>query len=315
MKSNQRPSLKDRVLPPLGRKVFKLILFLLGFGVSLLVFDVVYLRQNCKPSDQQDKITCVSSDIATQFYASFLTAALSIWGIELVLREETLKDIEQIVGLSQAVKGIEAFYHDKNYYHQSIADKITNLKAGETIKMLLLSEEVEILGLIGEQKIKEKLRIQCHFQILLVDPNSILINCIDNVSSKNRKSSIQGQISNFCQAFNQRLTYSSTPEKMITGSLEIRFHKDVFSSFCYLSGEEMKIVWMYFFDSEGSLQYPGFRFSETNQKLIQAAEAHFDKLWSISDDKTQIALRLNRDYPTDPYINKYDPQTENISQV
>lgn len=303
MKNSQRmnitkhASLISKIFPSLGVRLSKLVFLLFSIATILFFLDYNHLRKDCNSSNKKNIDACVWSDITTQFYASFFTAALSIVGIEIVLRDETIKQIEEIFNLSQDVKSVEAFYYDKEDYHHLIENKINNLNPGETIKMLLLSDEIAILNSIGENKIKSKLRSGCNFQILVINPDSNSLNHIEKI----------------CKTFDEKMVLSSTENQIFTGSLEIRFNENLFSSFGYFSVEEMKIVWLYFSDPNG-FQYPAFRFSKTNQKLVNASDTHFENIWNkTSNQDSQIIFRVNRNH-TKPFHSKWEPRVENTSQ-
>ncbi|BAY99832.1 hypothetical protein NIES37_38150 [Tolypothrix tenuis PCC 7101] len=78
--------------------------------------------------------------------------------------------------------------------------------------------------------------------------------------------------------------------KKIKGSIEVKFHKNLFSPIGYYSdSKDCKIVWMYLSNSDGR-EYPAFHIGA--QDLMDDTDKHFEHLWQ---EAGALLIRVTKD--------------------
>nr|ADN18173.1 conserved hypothetical protein [Gloeothece verrucosa PCC 7822] len=283
------------ILTTLGIKVRNLVLLLLFFTILLFIIDIQFMKNECKRKEAGYPETsqiyklkspviwhCIVSNILSNLYNSFLTSCITIICIELALRDDTIQKIQEIFNATQATRYIKAFYPNKGAYSNLVIDHIRNLQPHNKIKLLGLSEEIRILQEVGNRIIIDKLENNCHFQILLLHSESSLLKCLgvdlEEAILNNKKTSLEAGVNYFLNDLKTRLNNQTE----IKGTIEVRLNIDYFSPICYFSGNDIKLIWMYFMNFQGS-EYPAFDILD--QEFIQETDYHFDYLWKKNENR------------------------------
>lgn len=266
-----------------GWKVIKQLGLLIIICGSLYVLDNYYLKQNCE--GQKTSLKCSLSPLVGDLGGNILQIAILIWFFEIGLRQESIKDMQEIFISTQPTKHIKGFYSKRADYKRLIEDSFDTATSSQEIKILCLSEEE--VNFFTQQNliiIRNKVIAGCQLKFLILHPQSCLLDCLDRVKFAEKathKSLLEGLSGKLNQLVNMLEIYRASNQP-IKGSIEVRFHKDLFSPIGYYSdSRNYRIVWMYFSDPNNGNEYPAFHIS--NKDLIDDAERHFDTLWQGSE--------------------------------
>ncbi|MBK1987902.1 hypothetical protein A0J48_010180 [Sphaerospermopsis aphanizomenoides BCCUSP55] len=183
MSSKKNKNLFLQLITSTGSKVFKL-LFLLGFfGVVLQVTDSYYLQQQCRQqsnTNQQSWKCSIGSPLLGGLGSNFLQAAITIFVLELALKRETLKEIQVIINNAKPTRYLKEFFIHIEDYDDLIKESFHASLEGQEIRLLCLFED-EISIFAGSQNLKnirEKIVNGCKLKILVLHPNSSLLDCL-----------------------------------------------------------------------------------------------------------------------------------------
>lgn len=298
MPSKTNKNLFLQLITSTGSKVFKL-LFLLGFfGVLLQVTDSYYLQQQCRQqsnTNQQFWKCSIGSPLLGGLGSNFLQAAITIFVLDLALKRETLKEIQGIINNAKPTRYLKEFFMHKEDYDDLIKKSFNAAIEGQEIRILCLFED-EISIFAGSQNLKnirEKIVNGCKLKILILHPNSSLLDCLyqSGLARKSNYPTISnaflGKLDNLYQDL--QMQYHSKGIE-IKGSIEIKFHKNLFSPIGYYSdSKDYRIAWMYFSHSNGS-ECPAFHIGE--QDLVDDTDKHFEYLWR---EAGALLIRITKD--------------------
>jgi hypothetical protein len=295
---------------PLGKKVRNLIISLSTIAVILLLIDMMILNKECEKSGKDNSWACVISPICVEFYASIFVLAFTLSSIELAFRNEMLEEIQTIFQSSEATKYLKAVHPKVAIHREMVRSNLRQLDAHEQIKMLCLSETVRILNddEIGKKVIVEKLQNNCQFKILTLHPDSLLLDCLNNVKFNRDRQNLVNNLSPLLKELSREL-----PGKVLQGSLEVRLHKDVFSPFCYFSSKQLELIWIYCLNSAG-FEYPAFEILHID--IIKEISEHFETIWSKSSSSILFKFEKGEIIvdKVDHYLHGIQPEDEQISQ-
>jgi hypothetical protein len=291
---------KNRFLPLItstGSKVFKL-LFLLGFfGVVLQVTDSYYLQPQCRQQSNpnQQSLKCsIGSPLLGGLGSNFLQAAITIFVLDIGLKRETLKQIQDIINNAKPTRYLKEFFRHRGDYDDLIKKSFSEAIESQEIRILCLFEN-EISIFAGSQdfkNIREKIVDGCKLKILILHPESSLLDCLyQSGLAKNNfplmSNAFLGKLDNLFQDLEKQYHNKRIP---IKGSIEVKFHKNLFSPIGYYSdSKDCRIAWMYFSHSNGG-EYPAFHIG--GQELMDDTDNHFEYLWK---EAGALLIRITKD--------------------
>ncbi len=313
---NKNKSIPYQIFTTFGGKITIFTIFLFIFSIGCFVLDFLVLQPGCRteftieeedvssnlnPSVNKEKnklkitdsnslpITCSFQQLFAFVYSSLLTSAITIFVIERFLRQDFAEELrEQMLEISdlKILCGlIKKFHRDNNEYQKEIIDLIDNSRKGDEITLIGLNEEILMLRRITALKIKNKVESGIKFKILILDPNSDIVNSLKNTFDDSNKagSYLSGDF-NIVKSLYSELKGSINHDNK---QIELKLKSDIYSPICYFSiknpdnKEEFQaaFVWIYLFDKK-SVKYPGFEIEDID--LFRDAEAHFNHLWEKS---------------------------------
>ncbi|NET72240.1 MAG: hypothetical protein F6K62_15260 [Sphaerospermopsis sp. SIO1G2] len=281
-----------------GNKVLKLLFVLGFFGVGLQVADSYYSQQQCRQQsnkDQQSWKCSILYPLLGGLGSNFLQAAITIFVLDIALKRETLKEIQGIINNTKSARYLKEFFIDQDDYDNLIKESFNAAIDGQEIKILCLFED-EISIFSGSQnlnKIREKIVNGCKIRILVLHPDSSLLDSLyqseltRKISYTNIFNAFLSKLDNLSQDLKTQYHSKGIP---IKGSIEVKFHRNLFSPIGYYSdSKDYRIAWMYFSHSNGS-KYPAFQIGA--QDLVDDADKHFEYLWEKAGP---LQMRITKD--------------------
>lgn len=202
---------------------------------------------------------------------------------------------------------ISFFTPRRNEFNSIFDTTIINSVKGDKIDIIGISQRLTFTDYPGIDVFIDKIKIGCEFRILLLHPDSILTATIENLSKfygfpelrKNILSVINGVISEFHKKL------EGIDQRDISGSIEIRLHKNLFSSLSYHSVNDRVLLGLYYSHISGT-HCPTFELKDERTRL--EAKKHFTNLWDKSSD--YLLLKLSNkgiEHKLDFYYDeKYD---------
>ncbi|MBC1270923.1 hypothetical protein GNF07_28185, partial (plasmid) [Trichormus variabilis FSR] len=115
-----------------GWKVIKQLGLLIIICGSLYVLDNYYLKQNCE--GQKTSLKCSLSPLVGDLGGNILQIAILIWFFEIGLRQESIKDMQEIFISTQPTKHIKGFYSKRADYKRLIEDSFDTANSSQEIK-------------------------------------------------------------------------------------------------------------------------------------------------------------------------------------
>ncbi|MBC1241622.1 hypothetical protein GNE10_31880 [Nostoc sp. 2RC] len=269
-----------QILTETGRKIIKKTVLISIISIILYGIDNYHLKPKCKIN--QESSFCYFSPVISDLGGKIFQALLLLWLVDLGLKRETLNEIEEIFKRTQATKYLKGFYSKKEDYEEIIKISFQATTLGNEIKMLCLFEtEIGMLCAEDFRKIKDKVISGCKLKILILHPESKLLECLETTGHitkdvyRNRAKVFLDKLSSLCNSLEDH-HHRNIP---IKGAIEVKLHKDLFSTIGYYSdSKDCSIVWMYFADTyaKGS-EYPALHIA--NREIIDDVEKHFEYLW------------------------------------
>ncbi|NEP26136.1 hypothetical protein [Moorena sp. SIO3I6] len=276
-----------------GIKVIQKISLLIIIGISLFAMDEYYLQKGIK-CDEKETINwqCNASPLLGNLGTSLFQVALTFWVVDIGLKRETLEEMEKVFRATQATKHIRGFYSQREEYNHLIEKNFKESRKQE-IKLLCLSEDLNIFNQQNMNIIRDKIKEGCELKILLLHPESSLIECLNHTGLTPNLEMMRSLFFKLGELKKQLIKYIKNNHK-IQGAIEVRLHKNAFSPIGYYSDcQDFTIVWMYFSDQNDGHEYPAFHIN--NMNLIESAENHFNNLWTKTRGEDNILLRLTPD--------------------
>ena len=274
-----------------GRKVIKQLGWIIFLSIGLIIYDKSYLKETCK-KQAPHSWQCVTSPIIDDLGWNLFQIAITIWFVDIGLKRETLEEMHKIFNSAQATKHIKSFYSNREEYSRLIEDNFKEARSDQEIKLLCISEEVSLFQEENLKSIRDKVIAGCKIKILILHPESSLLNCLEGVGfTPDLGKSMLVNLSVKLTRLNKDLErFRASQNIQIKGSIEVKLHKDLFSPIGYYSDSKgFEFVWMYFSDDYEGNEYPAFHIA--NQELIEKTDKHFDNLWqrTVGDE---ILLRV-----------------------
>jgi hypothetical protein len=277
-----------------GIKTLLVISSLILGGLGLQVFNNNYLDKECTSSSEKSVCRFVYPYIK-EMSISLVTSGITILFLEILLKKESIKELEKIFKASEATSSIKAFYPRLNLYKGYIQDNIEQASKGQQIKMLgLASLELDILQEVGRTKLIEKICLQgCNLQIMLLHPDSSLLKCVENLGHDRSREEITGIVHRVFRTFFNDLTEYVNKHQLegkVSGSIEVRMHKDIFSPIFYYSGEQLDIIGLYCTVGTNT-EHPAFDIIDRDYK--KELDKHFEGIWDKSNGRTMLRWNIS----------------------
>jgi len=256
-------------------------LLLLALGSGLLLVPSVPALHDVLERAPAVLLLCEHLGVA------LIVALVVIVFIELGLRKEFLADVEAIFVERQPSSYLKSFRGSRICYEDAMASDIERIRPTETVRVVGISHRVLFADRPGVAGLAKKVRDGCHLRFVLLHPESTLLPAIENLSRDFGYPDLKQSLRvTACGAIAQLCTVLSTGPS-VSGSLEIRLHRDVFSSlFCY-SGPRMTIVGLYLSHADG-VHSPAFEV--TNVAVLSQVNDHFDTLWEASRGNVLLSV-------------------------
>lgn len=268
-----------------GSQVFRLLFWLVIFGLLLQFCDNYFLQPKCRQesnTNQQSWECSLASPLIGGLGSNFLQAAVTIFVLDIGLKRKTLEEIQGIINNAKPTRYLKEFFRSKKDYNDLISRSFESASPGQEIRILCLFEE-EIVIFTGSQdlrNIRDKIVNGCKLKFLILHPESSLVDFLDQ-SGLTRKDNFRSISDAFLSKLDTLYKHLETQYHhkgiQIKGSLEVKFYKNLFSPIGYYSdSKDYRIAWMYFSHSQGS-EYPAFHIG--GQDLINDTDQHFEYLW------------------------------------
>ena len=303
---NDSPETFFELLTVLGKKIYFqiAILALLGF-VGIKVGD--NLTKACSApnsskvaasaQDQPNAVLCSFSPLIVNIGNSCLEVVFIILFFEIRAKREVLKDITRIFRATESTKHIKAFHLNREDYSREIHQSFREARKDQSIKLLSLFEDIHLFADdIKVNTIRAQVMKGCNIKILILHPDSSLLQCLRNVGFTDSSPEVMyGRLPSKLERLRERLEkdwfkYKSgeiNGQEKIKGSIEVRVHKDIFSSVGYYSDSlKDNYVWMYFSSQQDDIGYPAFHI--ITPELIREVEKHFDSLWERATRSSRV---------------------------
>lgn len=283
-----------RLFTDFGIKILLVTFSLIAGGIGLQFFSKTYLDKECTNASEKLVCTFVYPYIK-EMSTSLVTSGITILLLEILLKKESIKEIEKIFNASEATRSIKAFYPRLNLYKGYIQDNIEQAPKDQEIKMLgLASLELDILQEVGRTKLIEKICLQgCNLRIILLHPDSSLLKCVENLGYERSREEITGIVHRVFRTFFNDLTEYVNKHQLegkVSGSIEVRMHKDIFSPIFYYSGEQLDIVGLYC-TVGANTEHPAFDIIDRDFK--KELDKHFEGIWDKSIGRTMLRWNIS----------------------
>lgn len=253
-----------------------------------------------------------------------IEVVLIILFFEVRARKEMYNSVKKIFSEADRTKHIEAFHLRREEYSQQIHTSFRGARENQTIKLLSLVEDIHILSEeIGPNKISEKVCSGCHVKILILHPDSSLLKTFDKIGfaydSSSSAREVYGLLPQRLEMIRKKVE-SERGKGAVKGSIEIRAHKDIFSSIGYYSdSSEKNYVWMYFSAGYDGIKYPAFQIRHSNLEkdfnLIDYVDKHFDHLWTLAAGHPILKIGSEGEMTTAQDIVSVFPRGSTLPQI
>ncbi|HTD98173.1 MAG TPA: DUF4062 domain-containing protein [Mucilaginibacter sp.] len=193
-------------------------------------------------------------------------------------------------------KYISYFTPRRNEFNSLFDTTIINAANTDNIDIIGISQRLTFTDYPGVDVFVDKITNGCNFRILLLHPDSLLTKTIENLSKDYGFSDLRRNIISVINGVISEL-YLRLSKKVneIEGSLEIRLHRNVFSSLSYHSVNDRVLLGLYYSHISGT-HCPTFELKD--EKTKSDAKKHFETLWNKSAEnvliKVNSALASNR---------------------
>ena len=219
---------------------------------------------------------------------ALIVAALLSLFVEISLRARHTREVIAAVRSASAPTGIrQVILHRFELDDRASAD-IRSLRAGDRLDLIGTSQRVVFSDRPGYDKMAERVKDGVHMRIILLHPDSHLVPCIEGISAlfgfPNLRLSLSETALGRIAKMRDMLHQSGA-----RGSVEVRLHKDLYSTLSYHSSPNMTSVGFYFAHESGT-QCPCLILDDG--ELRREAGLHFERLWELS--RNNVLLRIDR---------------------
>ena len=235
-----------RILTKLG------IPLVLGLIILCLIPFISSSEIFCGKSPSDKKCT-MPTDIAKNIGITLLSSVLTVAFVDMTVQRESLEEFQSLLDITKKNRDLQGFFLKKSDYESLIEQEFFDLRPNKVIKILLISsEEFSIFTNEKRKYIKELVKNGACIKILILHPLSSLNSCIGNypLAYKPRYSTLYYF---FKEIYND--LFNSCDASSIDGSLEVKLHRDTYSSVGYFSSKNgskinCQLVWLHLDDAD-----------------------------------------------------------------
>lgn len=255
-------------------------LFVCGF--ALVAFHSAYEGGSFPsiPTQTSDgSVLYVLASSSGELGTSLFVTGIFLLFFELVLRRRELEEIREVIEVTSNSREVREVFPRRHQVEGLIESDIVNCKRNDRFDLIGTSERVLFAEHPGYEELAACVRRGAHFRILILHPDSTLLGCIEAVSKDfgfpdvklSLRETARGRIARLCQELDR---------DAFAGSLEIRMHRDVYSTLAYFHSPRLTILGVYFSHESGT-QCPALSLAKA--EVANASGQHFEKLWSLSE--------------------------------
>lgn len=274
---------KFSFLSSIGGKFRRIALIAFPVSIGLLFLDYGYLKNECNPSLKPGtEGYCIASGVVNNVGNDIIVALLGIMGLNLILHEETIAELEDtfktsIRSLLQESNNVKMNIDSEfnSSYQERIKKFISELKPKSIVRILCLSEIIPCLNQISVELYRRKIEEGCKFQILTISDTCPILKGVD-IHSTNIQKNHKHEVSKFRVRLKDLLG---------DGKIEIVSMQEKYSSYSmFLCTESDNNLLLSRSISDVGYHFLDFNLSEEN--LIRQVTKGFNILWnkSIADD-------------------------------
>lgn len=264
-------------------KLVRLVGFLTLGGLVLIVADIFLVPQ--LPG------SAVVSSIVQKLSTSIIGAAILVLIVDIGFRQEMLNDIQNIFRASQRHVFIDRTVSGRHELLNSIVSDVQKAVRGDQIDTIGVVAGTFFTGSPGHDLLKQKIVDGCHFRVIILHPNSLLLTCIQNESRFYGTPDVRSSVMMTAEGvINQLIEELRIGRSNIRGSIEIRMHKDILSCAYYYSSSALTIFSPYLAHKRGEL-CPAF--TTADRQYREELKGHFSAMWKQSEEYTLAKVNRN----------------------
>lgn len=177
---------------------------------------------------------------------------------------------------------ISYFSPRRNEFGYIFENSINSSQPSDEIDIIGVSQRLTFSDFPGIEILKQKTILGVNFRLLLLDPNSIIVEQIENLSKDYGFDNLRTHL---IQLFNGqiKLLFNSLNEvcSKLNGSFEVRLINNLHSTLSYYRTNSEVFIGLYFSHASGT-HCPTFKI--INAKLVEEAKNHFETLWEKSSN-------------------------------
>jgi hypothetical protein len=287
------------ILTDLGKSITPFLFVVLSLSLGCWSLNEFKLKPQCEKTENKEIWYCSFSPFSPLVglvSSSIFTSVITILILEIALKEEAFRKMQEILEIGQATKYLKKVHVDAFSQKTVIREALNNLYGGETIRVLCSSDMLKILSEMGLNFLIIKLQKECIFEILTLDPTSALVPVINKNDIISQK---QAMIENFSLfdglAARIRDVNRSPHRENLSGKITVRTYDDLSSSFSYFSIESrdpsknINLVSIACLMDNELFSYPAL-VEISEKELIEKANKHFEILWNRSQKNVKYMI-------------------------
>lgn len=221
--------------------------------------------------------------------SSIITSVITIVVLEIALKKQLLEEVRGIFKTTEAVKHLSKVHVDLASQKEAIRKALKNLTGGEKIRMLCSSDMIDVFHTeIKASFFIEKLKKNCTFEILTLDPNSNILPIANSQVTDTERIQKSKMIKNF-HVFDELVNSvgSEVSTKDLHGLLIVKTFTDLHSTCSYFSIESRDtsknihlVSTAFLSGNKIDFVYPAVEILDKD--LIKSVSKHFEIFWERS---------------------------------
>jgi hypothetical protein len=277
-------------------KLARLVLPIIAIGTILLILgSTEYL------ADKYPALTAIYL-VVHHIGAILIASSVVLFVLDIRFRKEFISDLEHVLDKKLTARGISDFKLQRKDYSDRITADIESAPEGSITRIVGVTQKPFFTDSPGYDLIVEKIKYGCHFQVLILHPDSSVVQTYENLSkwfgSPNLKLSLTASAIGTMRQIAQVLT---PMQGAIKGSIEVRMLKELFSTLYLYRGPNLVLISFYLAQKRGVLS-PAFVINDL--ELAKTFENHFETLWKLSADNVLYSISSSKcEDNTDRYFS------------